>query len=251
MHKGTKSIMLPELTARQQEILFAIVHKYIELAAPIGSRYLREECKWHYSPATIRNEMNLLEELSFITQPHTSAGRIPCNQGYRAFVNALLGELGMKHRERALLPTLLSRSSYDDWDELFSELVSKLAELLSNITLIATGSGRIYTAGLTAFLRQPEHLELQHAMPLIEFLETKRDLMAFFQSLQFAGQKVAISIGDEHVFRALAACSSLSAYFVHPAVKGWISVLGPTRMPYRRSLSLLQQVASELEQLEY
>ncbi len=77
------------LTERQQMILNAIVDDYIRSAEPVGSRSISKRGDVNYSPATIRNEMADLEELGFLEQPHTSAGRIPSNKGYRYYVDHL------------------------------------------------------------------------------------------------------------------------------------------------------------------
>jgi len=74
---------------RQLEILRAIVDEYVATQEPVGSRVIAEKHSLGVSPATIRNEMALLEEQGLITQPHTSAGRIPTNSGYRVFVDKI------------------------------------------------------------------------------------------------------------------------------------------------------------------
>ena len=78
------------LTERQKEILFAIIEEYAEMAAPVGSVTLAKV--FDVSSATIRAEMAKLEEMGLIAQPHTSAGRIPTDAGYRLYVNALTEE---------------------------------------------------------------------------------------------------------------------------------------------------------------
>lgn len=77
------------LTERQRMILTAIVDDYIRSAEPVGSRSISKRGDVGYSPATIRNEMADLEELGFLEQPHTSAGRIPSHKGYRYYVDHL------------------------------------------------------------------------------------------------------------------------------------------------------------------
>src|SRR6476661_1425926 len=75
------------LTDRQRMILNAIVDDYIRSAEPVGSLSISKRGDVGYSPATIRNEMADLEELGFLEQPHTSAGRIPSHKGYRYYVD--------------------------------------------------------------------------------------------------------------------------------------------------------------------
>ncbi|MEI6221636.1 MAG: hypothetical protein WCP97_02625 [bacterium] len=243
--------MTIEITERQLEILLAIVQQYINTAMPVGSKSLAEEYKWGYSSATIRNEMNILEELSFIFQPHTSAGRVPQEPGYREFVNDIIRNLTTKPQK--ILPQLLSKVAYGSWDELLEELVTKLAKLLSNVVIISTVNGKIYHAGLTELLKQPEFLQTANVLPIIQLMEDRRDMFAFLQNLQFiSAEKVAIYIGKEHIFQSLQNFTSLSSYFEnqYSSMKGWVTIFGPTRLPYHKSLNLLHQLSSELEQLE-
>ncbi len=91
------------MTERQQQLLCAIVEQYAEVASPVGSSLLAKA--FGVSSATIRAEMAELERAGFISQPHTSAGRVPTDKGYRYYVNSLAGDnvIGDEHRgERAL-----------------------------------------------------------------------------------------------------------------------------------------------------
>ncbi|RYD03404.1 hypothetical protein N752_19695 [Desulforamulus aquiferis] len=79
-----------KMDERKQQILLAIIKDYINTAEPVGSRTISRKYKLGVSPATIRNEMADLEEMGFIEQPHTSAGRIPSDMGYRYYVDCLM-----------------------------------------------------------------------------------------------------------------------------------------------------------------
>ena len=91
-----------ELDARKEKILKAIIQTYLETGEPVGSRTISKYTDLNLSSATIRNEMSDLEELGYILQPHTSAGRIPSPLGYRLYVNELMGEhrLTMQETQR-------------------------------------------------------------------------------------------------------------------------------------------------------
>ena len=78
------------LSDRRQRVLAALIEEYVERAMPVGSRTLTENYRFGVSSATIRNELSALEEEGYISQPHTSAGRIPTDFGYRTFVDSLL-----------------------------------------------------------------------------------------------------------------------------------------------------------------
>ena len=81
-----------ELTERKRKILYAIIRNYLETGEPVGSRTISKYTDLNLSSATIRNEMSDLEEMGYIIQPHTSAGRIPSDKGYRLYVNELVEE---------------------------------------------------------------------------------------------------------------------------------------------------------------
>ena len=90
-----------ELSERKMKILKAIIATYLKTGEPVGSRTISKDTDLHLSSATIRNEMADLEELGYIIQPHTSAGRIPSDLGYRYYVNLLMEENEeMQDRER-------------------------------------------------------------------------------------------------------------------------------------------------------
>lgn len=83
---------MQELDERKQKILHAIIQNYLETGEPVGSRTISKYADLGLSSATIRNEMSDLEEMGYIIQPHTSAGRIPSDMGYRFYVDQLMKE---------------------------------------------------------------------------------------------------------------------------------------------------------------
>ena len=97
-----------ELSERKKLILKAIIEAHIKNGEPIGSKYLTQEANIQYSSATIRNEMAELEELGYLEQPHTSAGRIPSELGYRFYVDTLVQQYDMTTKEADDLNKMLS-----------------------------------------------------------------------------------------------------------------------------------------------
>src|SRR5687768_15798637 len=85
-----RTLTFPELTDREELVLRSIVQHYVLTANPVGSRFLSKRLEETLSAATIRNVMADLEEKGFITHPHTSAGRVPTDQGYRLYVDMLV-----------------------------------------------------------------------------------------------------------------------------------------------------------------
>ena len=110
-----------ELDERKIKILNAIIKNYLETGEPVGSRTISKYTDLNLSSATIRNEMSDLEDLGYIVQPHTSAGRIPSDKGYRFYVNNLIAE---KDKE------------VSDMQEWMIEKTEKMESLLKNVAKV-------------------------------------------------------------------------------------------------------------------
>jgi len=122
-------MMVEELDPRKKRILQAIIQEHIISASPIGSRTLAKKYNLDVSPATIRNEMSDLEDLNYLEQPHTSAGRIPSDKGYRYYVDQLIS------REQNEAPGVIENIEdlYQDLQDV-QDIISGMAKMLSNMT---------------------------------------------------------------------------------------------------------------------
>ena len=105
------------LNERDRKILGTVVEEFVQTAEPVGSRYLTKKHKLDISPATVRNVMADLEELGFLVQPHTSAGRKPTDRGYRYYVDHLMGLEPLPMAERRRIRKQLAGSEHLDVDE--------------------------------------------------------------------------------------------------------------------------------------
>ncbi len=114
---------------RKKMVLEAIIKSYIGTAEPVGSRLIARKYDLGVSPATVRNEMADLEEMGLIEQPHTSAGRIPSDIGYRYYVDCL-----MKDHELSYAETAFVKDRYSVKVEQIEEVLERTGKLLSNIT---------------------------------------------------------------------------------------------------------------------
>ena len=92
-----------ELTERKLKILQAIISDYVKTAEPVGSRTISKKYDLGVSPATVRNEMADLEEMGYLTHPHTSAGRVPSDSAYRLYVNALMEKKELTREEKNVI----------------------------------------------------------------------------------------------------------------------------------------------------
>lgn len=118
-----------DINERKMKILHSIIADFIKTAEPVGSRTISKNYDLGISPATIRNEMSDLEELGYLSHPHTSSGRIPSEKAYRFYVNELMKKKELTASEKEQI----SRKLYDNVTE-FDSLVEKAAEILSEIT---------------------------------------------------------------------------------------------------------------------
>jgi heat-inducible transcriptional repressor len=122
------------MPGRQLEILKAIVDEYVATEEPVGSKTLATRAGLGVSPATIRNEMALLEDAGLITQPHTSAGRIPTNKGYRVFVDQLAKVKPLSSAERKAIENFLDGAT--DLDDVISRTVRLLAQVTKQVAVV-------------------------------------------------------------------------------------------------------------------
>lgn len=137
-----------ELSERKKLILKAVVEAHIDGGEPIGSKYIVQSNLLSCSSATIRNEMAELEELGYLVQPHTSAGRVPSEAGYRFYVDSLVEQYARTTREVAQINQLL-RVKMDEIDQIL-DMASKLAATMTNYTGIAI-KPKMNTVTMTKF----------------------------------------------------------------------------------------------------
>jgi heat-inducible transcriptional repressor len=122
------------LDDRKLAVLRAIVEDYVSTNEPVGSKNLVDRHSLDVSPATIRNDMAVLEEQGFIVQPHTSAGRVPTDKGYRLFVDRLSGVKPFSSAERRAIETFLA-GAYD-LDDVVMRTVRLLAQLTRQVAVV-------------------------------------------------------------------------------------------------------------------
>lgn len=124
-----------DLDERKQKILQAIIQDYITSAEPVGSRTIARKYNLGVSAATIRNEMFDLEEMGYLQQPHTSAGRVPSIKGYRFYVDCLIQPTKITDQEKQFVQTWF-RDKMNDVDQIFQSTAKILAKITHNVTLV-------------------------------------------------------------------------------------------------------------------
>jgi heat-inducible transcriptional repressor len=231
------------MSSRRLEILRAIVDEYVATQEPVGSKAIAERHGLGISPATIRNEMAVLEEEGLIKQPHTSAGRIPTDLGYRVFVDKLATVKPLSPAERRAIETFLEGSS--DLEELLKKSVKLLADITKQVAvvtypIIGDSREKLAVSGTAHLARSGEDLGLSLS-PILEALEEQVVLMRL---LDEANSTVHVRIGREQMETNLQTTSLVTVgYGGDSAQIGALGVLGPTRMDYAGSIAAVDAVA--------
>lgn len=230
------------MTERQQKLLDAIVEQYAEVASPVGSTLLAKI--FDVSSATIRAEMAELERLGYIKQPHTSAGRVPTDRGYRFYVNHISENLPDSRAERALSRRVQSAGAPE---RMIRNAVDTLVELTHNLGLATIGP-QLYMSGLSNLFGQPEFvngLQVQQVAQLLDNLEPWLREAA-------PNEPLSVYIGSENPIGRSAGVSLVISRFHSPfSDRSYIGTLGPTRQSYRDVMSLVARAGQELEEVLY
>lgn len=233
------------MTERQNQILRAIVEQYAEVASPVGSSLLAKV--FNVSSATIRAEMAELERHGFIAQPHTSAGRIPTDKGYRLYVNSL-NQIEHSGAERRAERALAARVEGGGLPErTIRNAVDTLVELTHNLGLATIGN-QLYMSGLSNLFGQPEFAggnQVQQVARLLDNLEPWLREAA-------PNEPLSVYIGAENPIGRAANCTLIISKFRSPySDRSYIGVLGPTRQSYRNVMGLVEHAGRSLEEVLY
>ncbi|WP_165060234.1 MULTISPECIES: heat-inducible transcriptional repressor HrcA [unclassified Adlercreutzia] len=226
------------LSDRRQQVLRALIEEYIAHAMPVGSRTIVEHYGLGVSSATVRNDLSALEDEGYIQQPHTSAGRIPTDAGYRAYVEELIASGALKddHPHRSLVEQL--RKSADVLDELMERTSAELARLTDCLSLVLppdegeTHLRQISRMGLSALMRKPEFQDSSTLLPLMEILEDESVLLSVFNDEGQRSGNIMVRIGSENASAGLSGVSVITGVYGRGSAQGIVAVIGPTRMDY-------------------
>ncbi|MBN2226561.1 MAG: heat-inducible transcription repressor HrcA [candidate division Zixibacteria bacterium] len=331
------------LTDREKRVLQNLIVHYVQTADPVGSRVIANKYRMGLSPATIRNTMQDLEELGLIAQPHTSAGRVPTDTGYRVFVDTLLKAEPLTEADRGKIKVLMSGSKggidaiLGQASKVLGEITSQLGisiaprfdeGVLTRLDLIPISEGKIlviiavksglarsilmefesgipidelrqmelvlnerlsgltlghirktiserladtglspkllklfvnaeseiwqdrnqsilHATGTDNLIKQPEFADRDKLSSLMKALEEKKELIEFINSKSI-GEGIVITIGSENDLDQMQSCSVVASKYRAGNVSGTIGIIGPTRMPYSRLISIVEYTAKSL-----
>jgi transcriptional regulator of heat shock response len=234
------------ITERQNLILDKIIEEYITLTQPVSSQGLEKKYNFGISPATVRIEMQKLTDAGFVFQPHTSAGRVPTDKGYRFYVDNLLRK-GFLEKKYDLEIEDLIEKNIGDTMKFLRALTKSLAVASSNLALSYLYDEKVlWKEGWEALLQEPEFREIKL---ISNFAEVIRRFEEEIEDLEInSGLKVYI--GKENPFpRAKEFSIIITSCHFPEKERGVLAILGPKRMTYERNICSLNSLTRFLERL--
>lgn len=224
------------LTDRQKEIFSSVIQEYSCYGKPVSSKELIENYLFNYSPATIRSEMNDLEIKGLLRKPHTSAGRIPTEQGYRFYVNEVMQVKSLEAREKRQIKTKVNKiRENDDFSKELAEVLTGFSESL--VLVGYTQEKHLFFSGLGDLFEKIDQDIFSHIVHFLE--EAEKDFDSFYQESK---EKPSVFIGEDHPLLRGAKCSLVLTRYKQNDDDGVIALLGPDRMNYEHNLSLLNYI---------
>jgi len=237
-----------DMQVRKDRILAIVVGRYIKTVSPVGSQYITEEYDLDVSPATVRNILADLEDEGYLTHPHTSAGRMPTQQGYRYYVDHLMNEIQLLEEEKKRITQEHKRhvNQLEELLEKTSQVISDLTQYTSIVSL-DDGDGhkhRFVCKGTSYVVGYTESTDIIKMQAILRILEEKERIMELIN--RTLEKKIEIYIGHEMALKDMESCSLAISHFEKDGMKGRIAVLGPTRMQYDRVVSTLEYISQIL-----
>ncbi len=224
------------MTERQQQLLKLVVDLYIRDAEPVSSLALAEDSDLGVSSATIRNELVALENDGYITSPHTSAGRIPTDKGYRFYIESFVDhDAGRSQREQELLRR---RAATRNAEQRLRQVAQELSALTGEAVVVTRAPQYAYTTGVSRLFAQPEFNDVELMRQFSGLMDAMDGVFEPYVKQRF--DDVRIFVGDQSPFGERT--SSLMISFHDDHGQGMISILGPTRMNYAYNRTLLREV---------
>ncbi|MFA6533853.1 MAG: hypothetical protein WCT37_01630 [Patescibacteria group bacterium] len=230
---------------RTQKLLNTIVREYIKTAQPVGSKLLVDKYNLDISSATVRNEMAYLEQEGYITQPHTSAGRVPTEKGYKFYIkNSLEPKDINKTQDKAF--EKIVKSSKQDPRDLVKSLARQIAENSGQLIFVSFGDGNFYYTGMSNIFSQPEFVEQEMICDLSKMMDHFDESIK--KSFDSTDNEVRVMVGSANPFNNR--CSTVVVNYDSGENQGVIGLLGPMRMDYEVNMALVEYIRDLINNLE-
>lgn len=239
--------MTETLGDRQYAILNAVVARYIKTAHPVSSADIAVDLGLDVSSATVRNDMLELHEIGYLLQPHTSAGRVPTDRGYRFFVDHMSEEYPLDARERALIDRVFLSP---DTDEFIHELPQAIARVAG--TFVTAGffnDHRSYVAGFEEVFDEPEFDDAEYVRAfgrLADRLDNGLGAMIRALDRDLDEEGMRVYIGDENPYHAARGYAMIATSWNRPdGERGYLAFIGPKRTNYPKHKAIVENIRTK------
>lgn len=234
---------------RKERVLGIVVDDYIHNSIPVSSGHIVERYHVDLSSASIRNILAELESDGLLTHPHTSAGRVPTEEGYRYYVDNLMNEISLLEEQKRFV-----KQEYDVERRNLEQVLEKTSKVISDLThytSIVTVEGRnnlIFCTGTQYIVEYPDYQDIKKIREMLVLLEQKEQLLQLINCQ--LRKKIDVFIGHELACRNVEDCSiAVSSYHLNDGMSGRLAVLGPKSMNYQRVISALDYVSEVMGEL--
>jgi transcriptional regulator of heat shock response len=226
------------MNERQSKILVAVIEEYTKTGLPVGSSVLVEKYGFQVSPATLRNDMGHLEDSGYLYQPHTSAGRIPTDAGYKYFVEEIMPDRQLTKKEQQTMQKELLQLKAQN-----TRLTRTTAKLLATLSGYVAVSGvpqknEFSEFGLRSLMRDVDADDLDELCCLAESLDYIDERCEGLMR-ELADGKTKIFIGADNPISTAKNYSMVVGQYERDGEKGIVALIGPKNMAYERNKSLI------------
>lgn len=225
-----------QLGLRQKQVLKIVVEEYVKHSEPVGSSHVVEMLPESVSSATIRNVMAELTDFGLLAQPHTSAGRIPTEAGFKAYIETMMREQKeLSLRQQEVLAAHFKKLK--SLQERFKEAARMLSELSGSVGLLMDEQDKVYMSGLSNLPKLPEFRDEEFGSEFMELLENPAESLK--QMSKSGSPQMRVLFGSDNPMMRNA---SVVITRFGPGGKKVISVIGPMRMPYGKTLPMMEYI---------
>ncbi len=228
------------MNERLQRILAATVQEYVKTAEPVASSTIASNYRLDVSPATIRNDMAVLEEEGYLRQPHTSSGRVPTEEGYRFYL-----QLIRQHSRKLGARKELREVAQGTDEDMMQGMARALSQISGETALVSLDASRNQTTGISNLFSKPDFQDVETLRTLSHIVDRLDEVMkTVFDDVE---KEVRVFIGNENPFGKEVA-TIVAKYRLPSGATGMIGLMGPMRMDYEKNLQLLEEVRAVLDQ---
>lgn len=229
------------MESRQSQLLQHIIEEYTKTAQPVGSGLIADKYFKALSSPTIRNEMQELEKEGFIRQPHTSAGRIPTEAGYRFYIENFLSKEELSPKRQEALEQALKASR--GFEEKVKSLAKKTAELSGEAVMVGFSANDYFYTGLSNVFNKPEFESHDLVVSLSRVIDHLDEVMSKIH--KNLDDDISVFLGQDNPFGA--ECGSVLTSCNFSGQAGIIGILGPMRMDYAENIAYVKFIKRLLE----